>query len=100
MSVLYIEEFTTALVQNGGVVAVGQEPAVAVQAVTFTGTAGTSSAFNAATKIVRLHTDGICSYRFSTAGTAATTSYPRMVAGQTEYFAVLPADKVSAVTNT
>jgi hypothetical protein len=60
-----------------------------------------SSAFNAATTYVRIHTDAICSISFGTAPTA-TTSTMRMVAGQTEYFAVPVGRsfKVAAITNT
>jgi len=50
---------------------------------------------------VRVHTDVICSIKFGTSPTA-TTSTARMVAGQTEYFAVPQGAsyKVAAISNT
>lgn len=107
MAKLYVTEYsgTGDLVAQGNIAA---EPENTTQVVSFTGTAGVSSAFNASTAVVRVQPDGICSLVFSTytAGAAvdpsATTSNRRMVAGQTEYFKV-PAGKgfkVSAITNT
>lgn len=100
MSTLYISEYSD-IAHSPGVVAVGQEPATD-QVVTFTGTAGASSAFQKNTTIVRIHTDGICSIKFGTAPTAVANTNKRLIAGQTEYFAVPynSAYKVSAVTST
>lgn len=101
MGILYISEYEQlAPSPMGHVGQIAQEPPIATQAVTFS-TATASSAFNAKTRFVRLHTDGICSYVFDTAP-VATTSDSRMVAGQTEYHGV-PINqsyKVSAVSNT
>jgi hypothetical protein len=58
-----------------------------------------SAAFNAATKIVRLHTDAICSVAFGAAPVAAATN-ARLAAGATEYFGVSPGSKVAVITNT
>lgn len=106
MSTLYITEYAK---QGGGHplgIPVAEEPAITTQTVSFTATHGESSAFNANTSLVRIHTDGICSILFGTAP-VATTSHPRLAANQTEYFAVVApgasgatALKVSAVTNT
>lgn len=96
MAKLYISEYAT-LAQNGTAQVV-IEPPLAVQVVDFSGGAASSSEFNAQTNIVRVHTDAICSVRFD--GSAATTSYPRMAAGQTEYFGVQPRSTVSAISNT
>lgn len=93
---MYITEYCDA----GFGVSTGSEPGID-QAVTFTGTPGTSAAFAGTTKTVRIQVDGIASIKFGTAPTAATTN-KRMTAGQTEYFTV-PAGqayKVSAITNT
>lgn len=100
MSTLYITEYSGTGNSSQGIVA--NEPENTTQAISFTGTAGTSSAFLNNTGLVRLQTDGICSVFFSTAGTAATTSKRRMTAGQTEWFQVPvgKAFKVSAITNT
>lgn len=99
MSTLYIEEFQVAdMGQIGQVVQAARQPSVARQAIAFTGTAGTSAAFNAKTNLVRIHADSLCSYAFGTAP-VATTAFPRLAAGVSEYFQVNPLDKVSAITN-
>jgi len=51
--------------------------------------------------MVRIHTDSICSIEFG-ANPTATTSTPRMVAGQTEYHGVPVGQSymVAAITNT
>jgi hypothetical protein len=94
MATLYVTEF------NNWDANCAQEPAVTTQAFTFT-TTTQSAAFNVKTRMVRLHTDAICSVIFGR-NPSATTSSRRMVAGATEYFAV-PADgtfKVAVVSNT
>ena len=101
MAKLYVTEYAGA----GGNVTQGnvaKEPEITTQVVSFTGTAGVSSAFATNTSIIRVHPDGICSVLVSAAGTAATTANKRMNLGQTEYFEV-PAGqsyKISAITNT
>lgn len=96
MAKLYISEHAS-LAQNGTAQVVVQPP-LAVQVVDFSGGVALSAAFNAQTNIIRVHTDAVCSIRFD--GSSATTSYPRMSAGQTEYFGVQPRSKVSAISNT
>ena len=97
MSTLYISEYT----QNSiDVPTLVMEPSTASQAVTFTATAGQSTAFRTDTRMVRLHTDGICSYKFGTNPTAVANTDARMAANQTEYFKVMPTFRVSAVTST
>ena len=109
MATLYITEFQAigyagmpplAAGTNGPTQA-AQQPVVAEQTVTIGGSSTASAAFNAATTLVRLHTDSICSIEFGTAPTA-TTATARMVAGQTEYFGVPQAGalKVAVITNT
>lgn len=95
MATLYISEYP----DQRTVSPVAVEPALVNQTVTYTGTAGVSTAFGGSTRVVRIHTDGICSFKFGTAPTALTTD-ARMVAGQTEYFCVIPGLKVSAIVNT
>lgn len=109
MATLYITEFqalgqaslpTYASGPNGPSQAALQPP-VAEQTVAIGGASAASAAFNASTSLVRIHTDAICSVEFGTAPTA-TTSTARMVAGQTEYFGVVPGQslKVAVITNT
>lgn len=103
MASLYITEYENiAYVGDGRGVPVGLEPALATQKVSFTGTPGQSAAFNARTRFVRLHADGIMSIAFGTNPTAAVTD-PRVAASTTEFFGVSNAAqglKVSAITNT
>jgi hypothetical protein len=99
MASLYVEEFA-ALGQsaNGNAVQAGEQPALAVQKITIDVTSAQSSAFNANTRFVRVHTDATCSYAFG-ANPTATAGYPRLVAGATEYFGVEPGHKVAVITN-
>lgn len=102
MSVLYISEYVDApLVNPGQAIPVGIEPAVAQQHFTVSGTSAQSALFNAKTKFVRIHTDGIVSLKFGTNPTAVTTEL-RLAANQTEYFGVPEGGlyMVAAITNT
>lgn len=82
-----------------------QEPAIATQVISYAAGAAASAAFNPDTKLVRIHTDSICSVLFGVAP-VATVNHPRMAAGQTEYRAVGNPQaggtplKVSAISNT
>jgi hypothetical protein len=60
-----------------------------------------SAAFSNMTKIVRLHTDAICSIAIGpAASTTATANSQRLAANQTEYKMVIPGHVVSVITNT
>ena len=98
MAVLYISEYVDAGF-IGGPQAVAAEPALVNQTVAIGGTSTASSAFNSATRLVRLHTDAICSIKFGTAPTAVATT-ARLAANQTEYFQVRGGEKVAVITNT
>lgn len=77
-----------------------QAPAVAEQTVAIGGASAQSAAFNAATKIIRVHTDAICSIKVGGTNPTATATTMRMAAGQVEYFGVAPGDKIAVITNT
>lgn len=101
MGILYITEYADeGKDQNGNLAPVAMLPPLAQQAITFT-TSTQSAVLNAQTRLVRLHTDSICSFRAAVNPTAVTTD-ARMAAGQTEYFAVPPGStlKIAAVSNT
>src|SRR5689334_1260206 len=88
MATLYVTEFETlAGAMNGGNGQMGVMPPLAEQTVSLSGTSAQSSAFNKNTRVVRLHTDAICSVEFGTNPTA-TAAKARMAANQTEYFAL------------
>lgn len=100
MATLYIEEFGDAGPGRGGqMIQAGAQPSIAVQAVAIGATSAQSAAFNAATRLVRIHTDAACSYRFGANPTAAATS-PRLATDSTEYFSVVPGHKVAVIENT
>ena len=99
MATLYISEYALGGVNTHGLSVVA-EPAITDQTVGIAAGASSSAAFNPNTKVVRLHTDAICSVAFGTAPTA-TAANKRMAANQTEYFHI-PANqsyKVSVITN-
>ena len=100
MATLYIEEFASLpALSNGQAIQAGLQPSVAAQTVAIGAASAQSSAFNASTKFVRLHTDVVCSYLFGADPTATATS-PRMPADATEYFAVIAGQKVAVIENT
>jgi len=80
-------------------VPVGAQPATTTQTVSIAAGSAQSSAFGPTTRMVRLHTDAICSYRFGTNPTASATT-ARMAANTTEYHGVRAGDKVAVITNT
>ena len=63
------------------------------------GAGASSNAFSANTKLIRVHSDAICSIVIGAAPTA-TTADARMAANQTEYYQVVPGHKISVITNT
>lgn len=100
MAVLYISEYEHTGSRPTDTTTIAAEPAVTDQTVAIGGSSTASSAFNANTNYVRIHTDAICSIQFGTAPTATATT-KRLAANQTEYFAV-PKNgsyKVAVITN-
>ncbi len=95
---VYVSEFVSTKPVGVGT-AMLQAPSVAEQQIVTSATSGASAAFNAKTKIVRVHTDGIVSVKFGSAPTALVTDH-RMAANTTEYFAVEPGHKIAAIDNT
>lgn len=110
MATLYVTEFRALGFSNpntswgagpAAIQAAAELPA-AEQTVAISGSSAASGAFNATTTLVRLHTDSICSVKFSASGSTptATTSTMRMAADQTEYFVVSAGMKVAVIANT
>ena len=102
MATLYISEFDGSALPGPGGVPVAPSVPIATQTITISGTSTVcASAFDAKTRLVRLHTDAICSFKFAATGTpTAVTTEGRMAADQTEYFAVSGGAKVAAISNT
>lgn len=92
---LYVAEFSGSAPAG---VQVAQQPALVEQTVAIGGSATSSSAFSGDTKIIRVHTDAICSIKIGASPTATATT-ARMSADSTEYFYVLPGHKISVITN-
>ena len=104
MATLYITEFVAQSRDGRGYVnqnAIPEEPPVAEQTIAIGGSSVASTAFNAKTAMIRLHTDAICSIAVGATPTAAATSR-RIAAGTTEYIAVPVGSnfKVAVITNT
>ncbi len=96
MTTLYISEYTELGSDgNGNAMLMGKEPSVTTQTVSFT-TATASSAFNKATRIIRVISSGNAHLSFGAAPTA-TTSHAKILANTPEFFEVVPGQKVSAV---
>jgi hypothetical protein len=103
MAVFYITEYAELAIGPAG--RVGQmpmDPPVAEQTIAIGGASVASSAFNAKTRFIRLHTDAICSFEIGAATPTATATKARMAANQTEYHDVsrLPGGMVAVITNT
>jgi hypothetical protein len=101
MAFLYVTEFAELAIGPGGRVGqIPQRPPLAEQAVAVAAGHAESNAFNAATRIVRLHSDVICSMVIGT-NPVATAANARMAANQTEFYGVPVggAYKVSVITN-
>lgn len=98
MAKAYVTELTALATRVSTATQIAQMPPVAEQTVTFT-TTTQSSAFNVATRFIRVHTDAICSISIGSNPTA-TTSTMRMAADTVEYFGVTAGDKIAFVTNT
>lgn len=96
MASLYIAEYDGYLV-NG--VQVPREPPLAEQKITISGVSAASAAFNTQTKLVRLHTDAICSVLFGETP-VATAAKQRLPADATEFKSTQAGHKVAVISNT
>lgn len=101
MAKVYIGEYARQALDARGLVMAPEGPPLATQVLDTTSGVQTSAVFNAETRFIRVHTDGIISYLIGTAPTAAVTN-ERMAANQTEYFGTVRGgtQKFSAITNT
>jgi hypothetical protein len=100
MATLYITEFGSAnLSPTDQANQVKVMPPVAEQTVAIGAGSVASAAFNAATALVRVHTDAICSVVVG-AAPVATAAKMRLAANATEYFKVTPGHQIAVITNT
>lgn len=94
----YISEYTSLGQTSSGTATaqIATLPPNVDQKVTFTGTPGSSAAFGATTKFIRVNCDAACS--INATGTA-TTSNARIPTDGVEYFAVQPGTVLSVIAN-
>ena len=100
MATLFINEYASLPAMTGGQAMIANEPVVATQAVTYTGTAGKSAAFNSQTQYIGITSSGIFSYRVGDTTVAATTNDFRVPADNILYMAVPKQGFISAIVNT
>lgn len=102
MAVLYITEFPKQAHQWAGDEAIAaphaEDGKYIEQTPLAVGAETKSAAFNGATRLIRVHTDAICSIAIGSNPTA-TTNHMRLAANQTEYFGVKPGEKLSVIAN-
>lgn len=97
MAVVYITEYAAQAADAANRLApMPKEPPVTTQTVAI-GVEAKSAAFNTLTRMIRVHTDAVCSVLV---GGTATTSSPRMAADTTEYFGVEAGQQLSVISNT
>jgi hypothetical protein len=98
MATLYVAEFDSVGGSGNFVTQAANMPPLAEQTVAIGGSSTQSSAFNASTKFLRIHTDAICSVAVGTSPTA-TAANMRLAANQTEYLTVKGGAKIAVITN-
>lgn len=106
MAKVYLTEYARASLDGRTFIPSGEEPAIKTTVLDTTAT-HLSSVLDPNTRLIRIHTDGIISYKIGANPTAAITD-ARMAANSTEYFGVPPAAagagvgtlKVDVIANT
>jgi hypothetical protein len=96
MALLYVTEFS-GMGAGSPAPQIAPAQALASYTVAIGGASAQGAVFGAGTKIVRVHADVSCAILFGSNPTALATSM-RMGAGQTEYFAVEPGQRVAAIS--
>ena len=87
---------TIALIGPTGVPMAQGNSVVVAYNLTVTSVTQTSTTFSPATRMIRVHTDTAVAFRIGTNATATATD-SRMSANQTEYFGVVPGDRISII---
>ena len=99
MSNLSITEFERQVHgPSGTVIPVGMQHGETIQNVSYTTVSTQSAAFGATTKFVRIVADVDTRILFGANPTALASASVLMAAGSSEYFGVIPGDKVAAIT--
>ncbi len=99
MATMYVSEFNFLGGTGNRPVQGVQTPPIAEQIVTIGGAStAITNAFNANTTVIRVAVDTTCSIAFG-ATPVATTANMRLAGNQTEYFTVIPGQKVAVIAN-
>lgn len=96
MASLYITEYDGNITGDSQV---PREPVVTEQKITITGVSAQSAAFNASTRLIRIHTDAICSILVGENPTA-TAAKQRLPADTIQFARVQPGHKIAVISNT
>jgi hypothetical protein len=72
-------------------------PALVEQTVAIGGASVQSAVFGSSTKLVRVHADVACSVVVGGTNPTATATSMRLAAGQTEYFVVIPGQRLAVI---
>ena len=101
MAVVTLREYVNmARDANGNVLPAGEEPAVATQTKSSSGTSADFSALNARTRFVLLSTDGIVNWAIGASPTAATGAAGRLAADEKLFIGVESGGKDDAGAKT
>jgi hypothetical protein len=99
MAKIYITEHERPSVVFGNLMPVAKMPPLATMTAPIGVGSTQSSGFGTSTYMVCIHADTICSIEFGSNPTA-TTSSRRVASNATEYFEVVPGQKVAVIVNT
>ena len=107
MAVLYVTEYTNVGRElKANISQSAAEPALAQQSLAIGAGSVASVNFNAKTRLVRVHSDAVCSIKIAAGAVpVAVATAQRMAANQTEYFAITPEAiaagcQIAVITNT
>jgi len=96
MALMYITEYAAAI--GAGALQVPQEPPLAVQVKTFTGTSAASDPLQSGTKFVSIQLDTAGHIKFAEAPTATTLTSRKHAADAVSFHGVNSSLKVAAIT--
>lgn len=101
MAKAYISEYSElAKDMKDRVIAAPLEPSLIDSTVSATGTSTSSGAFEARTRFVLIHVDGIVHLKVATTSPVATTTNKRLAADQTIFFGVFAGDSIAFINGT
>lgn len=99
MAKIYVTEHEKMTLSFGNLLPVVKMPPLASMTAPIGVSSTQTSGFGSSTYIVCVHADTICSVAFGTNPTA-TTSDRRIASNATEYFEVVPGQKIAVIVNT